>query len=88
MFPFKEEIISDNISIRTIPKEVSSDLLIWHMDKEDRIIYPIGDNDWKFQFDNELPINFNKKITIKKEVFHRLIKGKGDLKFLLFKVNI
>lgn len=85
MFPFKEEKISDNIFVREIPENVDEDSLIWHMDKEDRIIIPLIQNDWKFQFDNQLPIDFNERIEVKKGDFHRIIKGTGPLRFLLIK---
>lgn len=76
--PFTE-IEIENIFIRTFKSDTKSDDLLWHRDKEDRIIEAVYDTDWKFQFDNELPIDFSNKIYIKAETYHRLIKGSGEL---------
>ena len=37
--------------------------------------------DWKFQFDNELPVELHpaREIHIPKGRIHRIIKGSGDL---------
>jgi hypothetical protein len=84
--PFKEEKISENIFIRTFYQDVDSGELQWHRDYEDRIIESIGETDWKFQLDNELPINIKGEIFIPKGVYHRIIKGTGDLKIKLEKL--
>jgi hypothetical protein len=41
----------------------------------------IDGNDWKFQYDNELPISINKGdiIHVNKYEYHRIIKGSSDL---------
>jgi hypothetical protein len=84
--PFKEEKISENTFIRTFYQDVESGELTWHRDREDRIIEPIEENDWKFQLDNELPIKIEGKVFIPKGVYHRIIKGTGDLKIKLQKL--
>lgn len=81
--PFKEIKKSDNISIRVFDSETKPELLMWHRDKEDRIISSMQPTDWKFQLDNELPITITGDIFIPKGVYHRLIKGTGDLNILL-----
>jgi hypothetical protein len=77
-FPFNEKIKNDYY-IRTFDAEIEEDELVWHRDKEDRIIICEEKTDWKFQKDNELPISFDKIIFIEKETWHRVIKGDGDL---------
>ena len=84
--PFIEEKISDNLFIRTLKQETDSGELAWHRDYEDRIIESIEETDWGFQLDNQLPISISGKIYIPKGVYHRLIKGKGDLKIKLIKL--
>lgn len=84
--PYTEEKISDNTFIRTFAQETNSEEFIWHRDKENRIISPIGETDWKFQLDNQLPIEIKEEIYIPKEVYHRIIKGTGDLKIKLTKL--
>lgn len=76
--PFEEYIV-DGYNVRIFEEKTDSDEFVWHRDKEDRIIESIHKTNWKFQKDNELPINFDEKIFIEKEVYHRLIKGEGDL---------
>ena len=84
--PFKEELISNNQSIRIFTQETIDEELKWHMDMEDRIIEPIGVNDWKFQFDNKLPFYIKDKIKIKKGEWHRIIKGSTELKIVVTKI--
>ena len=50
-FPFKEEQIDQYNFIRTFSADVDEMDLIWHADKENRIITVIEGNGWKFQFD-------------------------------------
>lgn len=87
MLPFKEEKVEDGIFIRTFYSNVDSGDLKWHRDRESRIIEAIGDTDWKFQMDNELPIDFSNRIYIESGRYHRLIKGKGDLIIKMIKLN-
>jgi len=57
-----------------------------HRDREDRIIEPIEETNWGFQLDNELPKRIQGQIFIPKGVWHRAIKGSGDLKIKLKKL--
>jgi exosome complex RNA-binding protein Rrp4 len=47
----------------------------------DRVVTIIEDGDWEFKMDNFLPhkLYAGQKIEIKKFVWHRVIKGKGNL---------
>ena len=86
-FPFEEEKIDQYNFIRTFPADVDEMDLIWHADKENRIITVLEGNGWKFQFDEELPIKMRKgkTISILKGRLHRVIKGNGILKINLQK---
>jgi len=77
--PFQESKISDSIYVRTFYENVDSGDLHWHRDYEDRILESTHKTDWMFQIDNELPQKLEKSIFIQKGVYHRLIKGTGDL---------
>lgn len=77
--PFEESKITDTSYIRTFYENVDSGDLHWHRDHEDRIIESTHETDWTFQIDNEFPQKLNKEIFIPKGVYHRLIKGSGDL---------
>ena len=85
MLPFQETKISDNIFIRIFKQETDSGELAWHRDREDRIIESIGDTDWQIQIDNQLPIIIRGRVEIPMGVYHRLIKGSGDLEIKLEK---
>lgn len=85
-FPFTEQKENDYY-IRIFSEDVPEDELVWHRDREDRIIEPIGKTDWLFQHDNEIPIKIDEKIFIPKETYHRIIKGTGELKIKLFKIK-
>lgn len=82
---YTQKNISDNKFERVFSSDVSEKELVWHRDKENRIVEVIDDSDWMFQMDNELPIPLKKgvKLNIPKEVFHRVIKGTSDLKILI-----
>ena len=75
MNPYKEKKLTDDTYLRTFSVETPETDLIWHLDREDRVIEATHFTDWKFQFDNKLPISLNNKINIPKNTFHRIIKG-------------
>ena len=77
--PFKETSVGNNSYIREFSEDVDTHELEWHIDKEDRIVEVIENNDWEVQIDNELPKLLSDKLFIPKETYHRVIKGKGKL---------
>ena len=86
-FPFEEQQVSTNKFIREFSADVDEIELIWHTDREDRVVSVIEGNGWRFQFDEELPFEMidGIKITISKGDLHRVIKGKGPLKIEVHK---
>lgn len=86
MLPFIETKISDNTFIREFNQDTDSGEFMWHRDREDRIIESIGETDWLFQIDDELPKKIDGEIFIPKGVYHRIIKGSGNLKIKLQKL--
>lgn len=78
MLPFKEDIISDGVSLRTFSCDTDSGEFMWHRDREDRIV-ECGETDWMFQMDNQLPVSLKGTIFVPKGVYHRIIKGTGDV---------
>lgn len=85
--PFTEEQIDKNIFIRTFNQSTDSSEFLWHRDQEDRIVEPIGQTDWGFQLDDQLPQKMGGKLFIPKMVYHRIIKGSGDVKLKVHKLN-
>lgn len=85
-FPFTEKKLKKNIFIREFDNNVDSKELVWHRDKEDRIVEVLNNQDWFFQLDNELPKKLEGRIFIPKETFHRVIKGSGNLTIRITKL--
>lgn len=77
--------ISDEV--RIFSQEVDETELKWHRDEEDREIISILKTDWKVQLENELPLSLNSLIKIKAGVWHRVIKGTGELTIKIKKNN-
>ena len=85
MKPYKDKAIGDNRFVRTFESDVYTDELVWHRDERNRTIKVLAGDDWKLQFDNEIPfeIKIDDVIEIPKMVYHRLIKGSTVLKLMI-----
>ena len=85
--PYNEISKGNNRYIREFSTDTDSSELIWHRDKEDREVTILEGKGWKFQRDNELPITLKKgdTIHIKKNEYHRIIKGDTNLRISLLK---
>ena len=83
-FPFTQETFDGKI-LRTFSSEVNEDELKWHYDLKDRKIQIIKGDNWELQMDKELPEKLTplKEYFIPKGVYHRVIKGNGDLVVLI-----
>jgi hypothetical protein len=88
MNPYIEHQIDNNIVIRTFKESTDSEDFMWHRDQEDRIVEAFNINNWQIQLEDQLPINlrYGESITIPKGVWHRLIKGTGDLQVKIKKL--
>ena len=86
MKPYEDLEVTEKSKIRVFESNVDSGELHWHRDREDRIVEIIGTTDWQLQMDNELPKTMCGKLFIPKEVWHRIIKGNGDLKVRITKL--
>ena len=87
MFPFKEKQVSKDVFIREFDPEVDSDELVWHRDREDRLVEVIQSEDWWFQYDNEIPKPLTETLFIKAKTWHRVIKGPNCNKPLIVKIH-
>ena len=77
--PYTNVYNSDGSFTRVFNENVDENELVWHRDKRDRKIEVISGTEWKIQFDNELPVDINTVTKIPCMVYHRLIKGEGNL---------
>jgi hypothetical protein len=83
--PYRDIKVTDKYIIREFNENIDPIELMWHRDNEDRIVEIIGKTDWKIQLDNQLPTSMNESISIPKHMYHRLIKGTGNLKLKIHK---
>ena len=82
-----EDLTEGKEVIREFSADTDPMSLIWHEDQEDRIIEVLEGNEWKFQFDEDIPfemVNGN-KFEVPKGFLHRVIKGKGNLLIRIIK---
>jgi hypothetical protein len=87
-FPFSQ-IEKDGKKIRTFKKDVDTEELVWHRDREDRLVEVLGGSNWELQLDNELPKKMKPGDTfiIPEGVYHRVKKGDEDLKIAITFLN-
>jgi hypothetical protein len=86
-FPFSERKVGYRTFLREFRDSVKTAELIWHRDREHRVVEVLKSDNWYLQLDNELPVllETGKRYEIPKMKYHRLIKGKGDLLIKLYK---
>ena len=80
-YPFKQKIIAENVLLREFSRDTHQDELIWHRDKNSRIVEVISGIGWKFQRDNSRPVLLREgdRFKIPAEQYHRLLRGKTNL---------
>lgn len=78
--PF-DEVNESGIKTRLFKESVDNQELKWHFDEQDRKVKVVKSNGWEIQMDNEIPRKLTEGDTlfIPKGVYHRIIKGNGDL---------
>ena len=85
--PYREKKIDKRAYLREFSTEVDPGELEWHRDSEDREIEVVSGLNWKFQYDNCLPVTIKPgyKISVEKNEWHRIIKGDTNLVVRVFK---
>lgn len=82
MKPYTDLEITKEYILREFDDNIDPIELLWHRDDEDRLVEVVepGQN-WKIQFDNELPWDLEPEmsICILRHEWHRVIKGTGKL---------
>ena len=70
---------------RVFTENVDTEELVWHRDTSDRKVFVEQSNGWMLQMDEELPqvLQEGQTYIIPKMVYHRVIKGTGDLKITI-----
>lgn len=72
---------TNNIKTRLLKENIESKELNWNYEKKDKKIKVIQSNDWMLQFENKTPrpLKEGQIISVPKGVYHRIIKGDGNL---------
>ena len=81
MKPYKDKMISESVRVRSFLDNVSEDRLVWHRDRQNRVVEVIHSNGWLFQRDNSVPalLSSGDILEIAANEWHRVIKGQGEL---------
>ena len=79
MKPYKDIEVTDKYIIREFNENIDPIELMWHRDNENRTVEILGETDWKIQLDDQLPTSMNQPIYIPRHLYHRVIKGTGNL---------
>ena len=77
--PYTNLVVTDEYIIREFDENIDPIELMWHRDDEDRLVEAIEPTDWLVQLDNQLPVSMNQPIYIPRHLYHRVIKGTGNL---------
>lgn len=67
----------NNLTIRTFECTVPASSLVWHRDREHRLIRVLEGQGWKFQLDNAVPqpLDQGSMVFVPAGVYHRLMLG-------------
>jgi len=78
--PYYDLTVSENEWIRTFESPKPEDL-VWHRDEQNRRVRVIEGHGWKFQYDNQIPVDImpDSEFVVESMVYHRLIKGDDKL---------
>lgn len=85
-FSVADYYIDNKSFLRIFNNEIESKHFEWHRDEKNREVKVVyADKGWELQFDNYLPfsITTDMSINIKKNAYHRLLKGAGSLILLV-----
>ena len=87
-FPFSQKEKEGKLE-RVFSFDVDEEELKWHTDEKDRLVTILESEGWEFQMDDSLPIKMRngQEIFIPKFVWHRVIKGDGNLKISILEFD-
>jgi quercetin dioxygenase-like cupin family protein len=82
MTPYSDLKQSGKVIIREFNENIDPIELKWHRDLQSRTVTVLEGKGWYFQIEDELPIELKEGVTIfiPKLEWHRVIKGKTNLK--------
>ena len=85
-YPFKQKKIAKDTLLREFSKDVDNDELVWHRDKNLRLVEVVSGEGWKFQRDEQLPVvlEAGDVFAIPAGEYHRLHRGETNLVVKIF----
>ena len=81
MVPYIDQKLNNKTILRTFSKDVLNEELVWHRDRQNRIVTVLEGKDWQIQLDDHLPefLEIGKEYVIPAYTFHRIKRGTSDL---------
>ena len=81
MLPFKQEKLNNTTFVRTFDKDVLSEELTWHRDRENRSVEVLEGEGWEIQLEDKLPrkLEVGQTYIIPAYTFHRVKRGTSNL---------
>lgn len=78
-YPFRERHLSPSRLLREFSRNVPSDELVWHRDREDRLVRAVKGSGWFLQLDGDLPrpIRLGESHYIPAGSWHRMLRSPG-----------
>ena len=79
--PYKEKKLEDGSIVRVFEESVRPSELVWHRDRQNRVVEVICGDGWRFQRDGSVPVQIGpgSLFEVNANEWHRIIKGKDDL---------
>lgn len=79
--PYTQEKLNNTTFIRTFDKDVLSEELVWHRDRENRAVEVIQGEGWELQLEDRFPVELEvgKTYLIPAYTFHRVKRGTSNL---------
>ena len=75
-YPFRQRLLGRNRLLREFSRDVTSDELVWHRDREGRIVRTLEGRGWALQVDGALPVplRLGESHHIPAGTWHRLLR--------------
>lgn len=80
--PYVDKKLNNKEILRTFKKDVVNEELVWHRDRNNRIVEVLEGEGWEIQLEDRLPelLEKGKEYVIPAYTFHRIKRGTTDLK--------
>lgn len=80
--PYVDKKLNNREILRTFGKDVLSEELVWHRDRNNRIVEVLEGEGWEIQLEDRLPelLEKGREYVIPAYTFHRIKRGTTDLK--------